>query len=654
MAEETILLKVEIDQSDAQKQLVQTEKNLLNLKKQQAELTKEYKEGKVSQDEYVKSNLALQKSIAKETDQKRTLTKLVDTESNSRNALKLKVAELTKEYDSLNRSTEAGAKRSLELQKELKALNAEINKGSKSAGNFKDQIGNYPAALQDATAAAGPFGQSVQGAAQSMVKFATPLTAGIGLLTGLVTAYANSTTGARDLTKATNLLSSATEIATEAFGDFIAEQSGAQEGGPGIFESLVFGLLAQLDIGLATSSLIKANNKTLQNDLEISRALAAAAAKEDERRAELARRIRDDESKALEERLAQTETIDKVLSASAQRSVIVIQAQVNAIKEATTNYEKNREAQLKVAQLEGEISDKNEEITGKLTENVAARQAILKLIKESRDAENADARAQRRAISFLPDEKIAEPDVETPAMKREARETEFIIEQGQIRFDATQDLNKSLLKANKQFYDQDLKNKQQTAIAKAKQDELALQVTADVLGAASTLFEQNTAEYKLLATAQTLIDTYVGAQRAFNALAGIVPAGPVLGAAAAAAAVIAGLGRVAAINNVQFAEGGFTGPGSKYQPAGIVHAGEYVAPQSVVNSPSAQPHIAALEGMRKGYADGGFVTEQNISPYQNALITANAIKNLPPAVIGVREFTKVANRVQARESVSKL
>jgi hypothetical protein len=58
--------------------------------------------------------------------------------------------------------------------------------------------------------------------------------------------------------------------------------------------------------------------------------------------------------------------------------------------------------------------------------------------------------------------------------------------------------------------------------------------------------------------------------------------------------------------------------------------------------------------MRKGYADGGFVTEQNISPYQNALITANAIKNLPPAVIGVREFTKVANRVQARESVSKL
>ena len=119
MAEETILLKVEIDQSNAQKQLVATEKSILALKKQQQELTKEYKAGKISEDEYVKSNLAIQRAIKTESDQKRTLTKLVDTESNSRNALKLRVSELAKEYDNLNTQTEEGAKREKELATEL-------------------------------------------------------------------------------------------------------------------------------------------------------------------------------------------------------------------------------------------------------------------------------------------------------------------------------------------------------------------------------------------------------------------------------------------------------------------------------------------------------------------------------------------------------
>jgi hypothetical protein len=649
MAEETILLNVQIDQSDAQKQLVQTEKNLLNLKKQQAELTKEYKAGTISQDEYVQSNLKLQKSIKSETDQKRTLTKLVDTESNSRNALKLKISELVKEYDNLNKTTAAGAKRADELQKELSELNAEVTKSSKSAGLFKDQIGNYPVALEKATAAAGPFGQSVKGASTSMAAFATPLTAGIGLLTGLVTAYASSTTGARDLAKAQNLLASATEIATEAFGDFIAEASGAAEGGPGIFESLVFGILAQLDIGLATQSLIKANNKELQKDLEISRSLAQAAAKEDERRAELARRIRDDESKALQERLAQTTTIDAILSASAQRSVIVIQAQIDAIKRATTNYDKNRSAQLQVAQLQAEIADKEEEITGKLTENVAARQNILKLIQEAKAAENADARAQRRAVDFTSGNSPEE--LREQAAANLLRFSEDVAAQ---QIDINDKLNKDLLRENKLFYDKDLAFKKHSAELKHQVDQAELAATASILGSATTLFDQASNEYKILASAQTLISTYSAAQKAFESQAVIPIIGPELGALAAAAAIAAGLANLAQINGVEFAEGGYTGSGGKYEPAGIVHKGEYVVPQSVMSTSIGQSHVSALEGVRRGYADGGFVTEQSINPYQQALMTANAIRNLPQPVVGVREFNKVAARVSVRESVSKL
>lgn len=52
-----------------------------------------------------------------------------------------------------------------------------------------------------------------------------------------------------------------------------------------------------------------------------------------------------------------------------------------------------------------------------------------------------------------------------------------------------------------------------------------------------------------------------------------------------AAGIIAGLGTtMAAFMASGFAEGGYTGDGGKYQPAGIVHRGEYVMPAEVVRS----------------------------------------------------------------------
>ncbi|WP_408902522.1 phage tail length tape measure family protein [Methylobacterium radiotolerans] len=55
-----------------------------------------------------------------------------------------------------------------------------------------------------------------------------------------------------------------------------------------------------------------------------------------------------------------------------------------------------------------------------------------------------------------------------------------------------------------------------------------------------------------------------------------------------------------------FAEGGYTGDGGKYQPAGIVHAGEYVMPAHVVKS-YGRSFFDGISGLR-GYADGGFVS----------------------------------------------
>ncbi len=95
---------------------------------------------------------------------------------------------------------------------------------------------------------------------------------------------------------------------------------------------------------------------------------------------------------------------------------------------------------------------------------------------------------------------------------------------------------------------------------------------------------------------------YHGGVEAFRAMAGIPYVGPILGAAAMAAAIVGGLALVSKIGK-GFAEGGYTGSGGKYEPAGIVHRGEYVFPQEAV----ARLGVGRLEAMKNGYASGGLV-----------------------------------------------
>jgi phage-related minor tail protein len=52
-----------------------------------------------------------------------------------------------------------------------------------------------------------------------------------------------------------------------------------------------------------------------------------------------------------------------------------------------------------------------------------------------------------------------------------------------------------------------------------------------------------------------------------------------------------------------FASGGYTGAGGKYEPAGVVHRGEYVFDKAATS----RLGVSNLERLRKGYAQGGFV-----------------------------------------------
>lgn len=81
-----------------------------------------------------------------------------------------------------------------------------------------------------------------------------------------------------------------------------------------------------------------------------------------------------------------------------------------------------------------------------------------------------------------------------------------------------------------------------------------------------------------------------------------------------------------------YAEGGYTPPGPKYKPVGIVHAGEWVASQRLLRNPIAAGMISHLNAIQeRGYANGGYVTASNTQPQTTssdaelkAILTANA------------------------------
>jgi hypothetical protein len=111
---------------------------------------------------------------------------------------------------------------------------------------------------------------------------------------------------------------------------------------------------------------------------------------------------------------------------------------------------------------------------------------------------------------------------------------------------------------------------------------------------------------------EAIASVYKGAIAAFDALASIPYVGPILGVAAMAAAVVGGM---ALVGKMGFSEGGHTGNAGTQEVAGVVHGGEWVAPEWMLKDKRYSGTIASLEAVRQGksgsaddgsYSLGGF------------------------------------------------
>lgn len=83
-----------------------------------------------------------------------------------------------------------------------------------------------------------------------------------------------------------------------------------------------------------------------------------------------------------------------------------------------------------------------------------------------------------------------------------------------------------------------------------------------------------------------------------------------------------------------FATGGFTGRGGKYDEAGIVHRGEYVLPQSMVNQSTGLPNAQAMDSFGSGSTTSNSNTYNITIPITGAIVTSPQDQRKFAEVIG--------------------
>lgn len=121
--------------------------------------------------------------------------------------------------------------------------------------------------------------------------------------------------------------------------------------------------------------------------------------------------------------------------------------------------------------------------------------------------------------------------------------------------------------------------------------------TADIM---RTGFGEQSAIYKVAFAASkafAIADSMVKIQQAIasGAVSAPYPAN-IIAMASIAAQTASIVSNIQAVSGVGFSSGGYTGPGGKYQPAGIVHKGEYVFDQASTN----RIGVSQLEALRNG------------------------------------------------------
>lgn len=715
---EFLIYGVKFDMGAAYENVGKLTKAIAESKKEEGELNKIVKEGNALSDEQSKKLAEIQAQTRKLTTDKRNQEKQIDEVNKALAAengsyeqllrnqklaetqLKLMQGTLKQNADGTFELTEEYIKQSDAVKKAKDAVIL-FNEG---VSNGTPNVGLYKKGIKEAVEETGLFSNQINTAREYQAKFnsmqvaassaiggnVTGLKAlrvalaatGIGLIVialgALITFLLKTQEGMNILERATNAVGAVMNVLLDRVkilgkavyqllnGDFAAAAKTAKGAMKGVGDEI------EREIKL-TDELTKARQR-----LERDRINNIATSKELIRQEEALKNIRDNEFNSIDKRIAANEQAHKIekerlkiIEDLANRNFEILRKEADM----RGGLSKLNNEQLKTyREAELELADIREESLGRENEFITNRYQLQQEAKQIRE--------EAAKLAFDEMKKRISEELEANALLEEKRDQ--LVQGIKDREAQEEAMRKARTELVAKQADDELKiwqaffaKKNEVSKTGAELDaEREKELNRERIDAANELTDSiiaNYGEQSLAGKAAMKIKQALAVAEAQMALPGILTenlktgtkiqgiAPPVtipLGIAytvASDAVAIATVGKlIGDLMGIGFSMGGYTGDGGKYEPAGIVHRGEYVMNQEQVN---ANPElIKRLEADRlrlPGYADGGLVRRGVTVPIvQQQQINQNIaqqtrviLANFPPIVALISDINRVQDNV---------
>ncbi len=627
--ERTGILHFEIDQKDAFTKLETLKKLIIQNKQEQDALKKAFKEGSITIQEYSKESVRLETILKKN-------------------------------------QSEYG-----QLQKSVTGVKTSLDKLIESNKKISDDLKKTSQSFQDAAKDINIAGVNVGSLTTKIASFANPATAAVGIVTALGAAYARSTIGAKDLEFAQNQLAIATTIATNKFASYI---SSAEDGEGAVTQilnrTLTFiskwpafavprGILGLVGIDIEETRKEAKELALILEDLEdLQRHEIELRTDANERLSEnqeLLTEIQSDQTK-YNDKLTKT---DQIIENIRKNQILLTNEKANEL--ALTN------KQLEADQANENILNKKNKILKELSsiekDSEKRIQNVTRLQNNLKEAEAKRLKEIQRnpRLKGFEGTQLETSDVTGGNFRAEFRVTADEIANKQ-RIQSATNLNKALIALDKQRTRESTKEAGERRRAEEAADQAKLQSATIVSGAIAGLAAEGSAIQRGLTLTSIAFDTAAALTGGIKAAQSIPYPGNLVAMATTIATI---LGNIAAakqaLTGSGFSEGGYTGDGPKYKPAGVVHAGEVVWSQADVAKAGGAEAVNRMRPTYRpamknsgSYADGGLVTNVSTNAINQQMIIANALKNLPPSVVGIVELNRVQKRVDIKQSTAKI
>ena len=555
MAQEVNIIRIEVDQTSAAKELAAVRKSISELTNDRNELNKKIKEGNELTEQEIKDLGRVEKQLNEAKNNEREFTKTIQAQNNSLTQLRNRLSELTRERNDLDTSTKEGKKRFGELTDQIKKYSDNIKKAEEAGGDFRRSVGNYVKALEKAKTKANSLGKAL--AATGIIKLAV-------ILSSVASSFTSTNEGAEELAKllgqiegiskpfiqqmqkiglvvGSTLVKAFTQVGAvlqsfknfdvfnfsesiKSIEDAIAPLSKTiSEAGEEIEKiNAGFDFNKAIEEGKRLGAQFAALRKN-QRDLNIEQAKYERDLFKIRNNIEALKNIRDNETQSITDRIKANEELSTLEQNALKQGEQIAQRRIELIqKEIKLNggrAKSSEELVLSLIEAEKTLFEIQEDSAGRVNENITNRVALQREASEqelevfTRLAESEIALLDELNKERLEKQKQLAVDLaneeinalqNTSLTERQKADTitainnELYIKLNQLDADYT-----AKYKAYQDEQTADVKEGAANRAAIRQQEtQQALQASADLFGTLAAQFDQASAEYKIFATGQ--------------------------------------------------------------------------------------------------------------------------------------------------------